>query len=203
MKPFSQYLTESEKTFDYRIKICGDVGAEFLTTFKEKLKKFDPVKISAPKTTPVQSRPADFPEHTNQRVTMIDCCFRYPATDPMIRQYALLCGLDANMICINDLGWSEGMDQELLGIAKDGESSILEKPYPADSAEQKQLKKDHTDGNQQVLRNSAEKAVWTVAGGKTPPAVTTNDLPQGVESPMTKMNRPPRPATGSTPQGKK
>lgn len=202
MKTFAQYLTESEKTFDYRIKICGEVDSEFLKVFKDKLKKFDPAKISEPKTTPVQARPADFPNASNQRVTIIDGSFRYPATDPQIRQMAELCGLDANMICINELHWAEGMDKELLGIEDENTPSILEKDYPADSAEQKRLKKDHADGNQQVVRNSAEKATWTVAGGKTPPAVTTNDLPQGVKSPMTAMKRPPRPATGSTPQGK-
>ena len=202
MKTFSQYLTESEKTFDYRIKICGDVDAEFLKSFREKLKKFDPVKISEPKTTPVQAKPADFPGMTNERVTIIDGSFRYPATPPQIEQFAELCGVTADRVCTNDLKWSEGMDRELLGIEEENSPSVLEKDYPTDSAEQKKLKKDHADGNQQVVRNSAEKATWTVAGGKTPPAVTTNDLPQGVTSPMTKMKRPPRPATGSTPQGK-
>ena len=40
-----------------------------------------------------------------------------------------------------------------------------------------------------------------VAGGKTPPAKTTNDLPMGNNSPMTKVKRPPRPATGANPRG--
>ena len=202
MKTFSQYLTESEKTFDYRIKICGDVNAELLKMFKEKLKKFDPVKISDPKTTPVQAKPADFPGMTNQRVTMIDGSFRYPATPPQIQQFAELCGITADHVCVNDLHWSEGMDRELLGIEEENTAPILGKDYPADSAEQKQLKKEYADGNQQVVRNSAEKAQWTVAGGRTPPAQTTNDLPQGVKSPMTAMKRPPRPATGFKPQGK-
>ena len=203
MKTFSQYLTESEKTFDYRIKICGEVDAEFLKAFKEQLKKFDPTKISEPKTTPVQARPADFPAHTNQRVTIIDGCFRYPATPPQIEQMAELCGVTANNICINDLHWSEGMDQELLGIENENSPAMLQKEYPANSAEQKRLKKEYADGNQQVVRNSAADAKWTVAGGKTPPAQTTNDLPQGVESPMSRVKRPPRPATGFNPQGKK
>jgi hypothetical protein len=202
MKTFSQYLTESEKTFDYRIKICGDVNAELLKMFKEKLKKFDPVKISDPKTTPVQAKPADFPGMTNQRVTIIDSSFRYPATPPQIEQMAELCGITADHVCVNDLQWSEGMDRELLGIEEENASPVLGKDYPADSAEQKQLKKEYADGNQQVVRNSAEKATWTVAGGRTPPAQTTNDLPQGVTSPMTAMKRPPRPATGFKPQGK-
>ena len=202
MKTFSQYLTESEKTFDYRIKICGEVDAEFLKNFKEQLKKFDPAEISTPKTTPVQAKPADFPGQTNQRVTIIDGSFRYPATPPQIQQMAELCGLTADHICINDLHWSEGMDQELLGIKDENSPAVLQKDYPADSAEQKRLKKEYEDGNQQVVRNSAADAKWTVAGGKTPPAETTNDLPQGVVSPMSRVKRPPRPATGRNPQGK-
>ena len=202
MKPFAHYLAESTKTFDYRIKICGEVDAEFLKNFKEQLKKFDPAEISTPKTTPVQAKPADFPAQTNQRVTIIDGSFRYPATPPQIQQMAELCGVTADHICINDLHWSEGMDQELLGIKDENSPAVLQKDYPADSAEQKRLKKEYADGNQQVVRNSAADAKWTVAGGRTPPAVTTNDLPQGVESPMSRVKRPPRPATGRNPQGK-
>ena len=202
MKPFAHYLAESTKTFDYRIKICGEVDAEFLKNFKEQLKKFDPAEISTPKTTPVQAKPADFPGQTNQRVTIIDGSFRYPATPPQIQQMAELCGLTADHICINDLHWSEGMDQELLGIKDENSPAVLQKDYPADSAEQKRLKKEYADGNQQVVRNSAADAKWTVAGGRTPPAVTTNDLPQGVTSPMSRVKRPPRPATGRNPQGK-
>jgi hypothetical protein len=201
MKTFAQYLTESAKTFDYRIKICGEVAPDFLKAFKEKLEKFDPVKISDPKTTPIQARPVDFPAATNQRVTIIDGTFRYPATPPQIQQFAELLGLAADNICINDLQWSEGMDAELLGIENQTEP-LLTSEYPADTKEQKQLSREYADSNQQIVKNSAEKAVWTVAGGKTPTAVTTNDLPQGVTSPMSTVKRPARPATGRNPQGK-
>lgn len=202
MKPFAHYLAESTKTFDYRIKICGDYGSGFMKDFKEQLKKFDVASMSEPKTTPVIAKPSDFPNQVNQRVTMIDICFRYPATPPQIQQMAQLCGLDPNCICMNQLNWAEGMDKELLGIEDDNSPAVLEKDYPADTAEQKKLKKEYADSNQQLVRNSASDAKWTVAGGKTPKAVTTNDLPQGVESPMSKVKRPPRPATGFTPQGK-
>lgn len=202
MKTFAQYLTESEHTFDYRIKIVGDVAADVLKMFQEKLKKFDPVKISAAKTTPVQAKPTDFPGQTNQRVTMLDGTFRYPATEPQIQQMALLCGIVADHVCVHDLQYAVGLDLELAGIAEQNAATILGKDYPADSAQQKQLKKEYADGNQQVVRNSAANAVFAVAGGRTPPAETTNSLPQGVVSPMSRVNRPPRPATGRYPQGK-
>jgi hypothetical protein len=127
---------------------------------------------------------------------MMDCTFRYPATPPQIQQVVELLGCDANKFCMNDLKWSEGMDKELLGIAD--QKDLLTTDYPAPDAEQKQLKKDYAADayDKQVVKNSASEANWTVAGGKTPPAETTNDLPQGKTSPMTNIKRPPKPATG-------
>lgn len=199
MKPFALYLAESTKTFDYRIKICGDYGADFMKDFKEQLKKFDVASMSDLRTTPVIAKPSDFPDQVNQRVTMIDVKFRYPATPPQIEQMAELCGFDPNCICMHQLDWAEGMDTELLGL--DDQKDLLTSDYPADTKEQKKLSKDYANGNQQVIKNSAENAVWTVAGGKTPKSQTTNDLPQGVSSPMTAMKRPPRPNTGRQPKG--
>ena len=202
MKTFAQYLTESEKTFDYRIKICGDLPPGFLSAFKDKLKKFDPKSIGDVKTTPVLSQPTDFMGFPNERVNMMDVIFHYPATPPQIQQMARLLGLDENRICINQLNWAEGADKELLGI-EDQNKDLLNSPYPPNSAEQNKLKKDYAakPEDHEVVKNSASKATWTVAGGKTPPAKTTNDLPQGIKSPMTTVKRPPKPATGAQPRG--
>jgi hypothetical protein len=51
-----------------------------------------------------------------------------------------------------------------------------------------------------VLKN-AYRSNFTIAGKKTPPAKTTNDLPMGIKSPMTTIKRPPKPATGAQPRG--
>ena len=202
MKTFAQYLTESEKTFDYRIKIVGDLPGDFVKEFKVRLKKFDPVSIGDVKTTPILAKPKDFPAFNNEAVNMMDVVFRYPAIPPQIQQIAQLLGLDPDRISINETHWAEGMDQELMGIADQG-SPVLLSDYPADSKEQKDLIKDYSavGRDKQVVRNSADDAVWTVAGGKTPPAETTNDLPMGVKSPMSTVKRPPRPATGFRKQG--
>ena len=202
MKTFAQYLTESEKTFDYRIKIVGDLPGDFVKEFKVRLKKFDPVSISDVKTTPILAKPKDFPAFNNEAVNMMDVVFRYPAIPPQIQQIAQLLGLDPDRICINETHWAEGMDQELMGIADQG-SPVLLSDYPADSKEQKDLIRDYSavGKDKQVVRNSADDAVWTVAGGRTPPAETTNDLPMGVKSPMSTVKRPPRPATGFRKQG--
>ncbi len=197
MKTFAHYLTESEKTFDYRIKIVGDLPGDFVKEFKTRLKKFDPVEISEVKRTPILASPRGFEAFPNEAVNMMDVVFRYPAIPPQIQQIAQLLGLDPDRICVNELHWAEGMDRELMGIEEQGDP-LLNTAYPPDTKEQKDLKKDYSavGRDKQVVRNSAEDAVWTVAGGKTPPAETTNDLPMGVKSPMSTVKRPPRPATG-------
>ena len=48
MKPFAKYLAESEKTYNYRIKIVGDVPNTFVKELEGKLTQFDIVKISKP-----------------------------------------------------------------------------------------------------------------------------------------------------------
>lgn len=196
MKNFQHYLAESEKTFDYRIKIVGDLTPDFMKTFKEQLKKFDPIKIGDVKTTPILAQPPGFAGHINQPVNIIDAEFRYPANLQQIAQIVNLLGIDENRLAVNELHWAEGMDQELLGIEQ--QKDLLTSDYPADNAEQKALKKDYAADarDKQVVKNSASEARWTVAGGKTPPAETTNDLPMGIKSPMTKTTRPPLPATG-------
>ena len=201
MKNFQQYLAESERTYNYRIKIVGDVAPDFVKQLEEKLAQFDIVKISRPKTTPVQLQPADFPKHSNDSVTSMDVEFRYPAIEPQIKQIAQLLMMDPNRIIMLTTPHEEGMDSERERVAAQNKN-LLDTDYPADTAEQKALSADYSAPYDQhaVLKNTY-RSDFTVAGGKTPPAKTTNDLPMGNDSPMTKVKRPPRPATGANPKG--
>jgi hypothetical protein len=201
MKNFQQYLAESERTYNYRIKIVGDVAPDFVKQLEEKLAQFDIVKISKPKTTPVQLKPADFPKHSNDSVTSMDVEFRYPAIEPQIKQIAQLLMMDPNRIIMLTTPHEEGMDSERERVAAQNKD-LLDSDYPANTPEQTALSKDYSAPYDQhaVLKN-AYRSDFTVAGGKTPPAETTNDLPMGNTSPMTKVKRPPRPATGANPRG--
>ena len=202
MKKFQEYLAESERTYKYRIKIVGDVAPDFVKLLNEKLKQFDPVKIGTPKTTPVQLKPADFPKHSNDSVTSMDCEFRYPAIEPQIKQIAQLLFLDPNRIIMLTTPHEDSLDVEREKIGDQNKDLLADTDYPAPDAEQKALSKDYSAPYDQhaVLKNSY-RSDFTVAGGKTPPAKTTNDLPMGTSSPMTKIKRPPKPATGANPRG--
>jgi len=202
MKKFQEYLAESERTYNYRIKIVGDVAPDFIKALEDKLKQFEIVKISKPKTTPVQLKPADFPKHSNDSVTSMDVEFRYPATEPQIKQIAQLLFLDPNRIIMLTTPHENGMAVEKQKIEDQNKNLLTDTDFPAPDAEQQALSSDYSAPYDQhaVLKN-AYKSDFTVAGGKTPPAKTTNDLPMGTTSPMTKIKRPPRPATGAQPRG--
>jgi hypothetical protein len=202
MKKFQEYLAESQRTYNYRIKIVGDVAPDFVKMLEEKLKQFDPVKIGKPKTTPVQLKPADFPAHSNDSVTSMDCEFRYPAIEPQIKQIAQLLFLDPNRIIMLTTPHEDGLDSERKKIEDQNKDLLTDTDFPAPDSEQKALSKDYSAPYDEhaVLKN-AYRSKFEVAGGKTPPAQTTNDLPMGNSSPMTKVKRPPRPATGANPRG--
>ena len=203
MKNFKDYLAESERTYNYRIKIVGDLPTGFLNLLKSKLDQFDPEKIGAEKSTPIQAKPADFPAFENEKVTSLDVMLRYPAIEPQIKQIARLLGLDENKIIMQTVAYDDSNADYQKKLEEQPESLLDDTDYPADDAKQKELIKDYSTGpyDHAVLKN-AYRSNFTVAGGKTKPAETTNDFKTGDDSPMTHAEKRPRkPATGAQPSG--
>ena len=202
MKPFAKYLAESERTYQYRIKVVGDIPPGFFKSFEEKMDQFDVVKMSTPKSTPVRAVIPDFPAFPTQSVTRVDVEFKYPAIEPQIKQIARLLGLDENRIVMMTTPYEESLDIESAKITDQNKDLLDDPDYPADDKMQKNLKKDYSaDPYNHVVLKNAYRSNFTVAGGKTPPAKTTNDLPMGTTSPMTNIKRQPKPATGAKPRG--
>ena len=202
MKKFHHYLAESERTYDYRIKILGDVPPTFIKDLEQKLEQFDIVKLSGKKTTPVQRLLKDFPNEENDMVTSVDVSFRYPAIEPQIQQLAQLLGFNPNRIRLLTQPYVNSIDKEISDINTQNKDLIADTDYPAPDAEQQALKKDYSgDPYKHAVLQNAYRSDFTVAGGKTPPAKTTNDIKQDTKSPMTDIKRMPRPATFATPRG--
>ena len=202
MKKFHHYLAESERTYDYRIKILGDVPPTFIKDLEQKLEQFDIVKMSGKKTTPVQRLLQDFPNEENDMVTSVDVSFRYPAIEPQIQQLAQLLGFSPNRIRLLTQPYVNSIDNEISEINTQNKDLIADTDYPAPNAEQQALKKDYSgDPYKHAVLQNAYRSDFTVAGGKTPPAKTTNDIKQDTKSPMTDIKRMPRPATFATPRG--
>jgi hypothetical protein len=202
MKPFSKYLAESERTYNYRIKMVGDVPAGFVKDLEGKLAQFDVVSISKPKTSPVRKEVPDFPAFPNQSMTIMDVEFKYPAIEPQIKQLAQLLGMDPDRLIMSTTPYEDSLNKESAKIGTENKDLLKDTNYPADDAEQRALSKDYSaEPHDHVVLKNAYRSDFTVAGGKTPAAKTTNDLPQGTKSPFANIKRPPKPATGANPRG--
>ena len=87
MSTFATYLTESTKTYEYKVKIAGDIDKDFSTRMETALGKFEVSKMSAGKKTPIQSLPLDFPALKNESVTIYDVTTNYPVAVRELKEY--------------------------------------------------------------------------------------------------------------------
>lgn len=90
MKSFKEHLTESKKTYDFRIKIAGDVTTEQEDRMQTVLGRFsaqDKVSSLKKTTTPIQSVPLDFPQVKNCEVNIYEITLDYPTTQYELTEY--------------------------------------------------------------------------------------------------------------------
>jgi hypothetical protein len=90
MKTFTQILTESKKTYEFKIGLAGDMAEGFQDKLETALKKFDVVSMSNGKKTPIQERPLDFPQLQNMEVTYYDAEVGYPTTPQVLQDYIIV-----------------------------------------------------------------------------------------------------------------
>ena len=87
MKSFNEYLTESIKTYCFKLKIAGDLGEGVQRQLQDALQKFSVVNLSKGKRTPIREVALDFPELENISVTVWDVEIRYPTTQNVLEEY--------------------------------------------------------------------------------------------------------------------
>ncbi len=206
MKSLKQYIVESVHTYNYTIKIAGDVDKNFIDLFKYNLKKFDPVKISEPKSTPIQKDPYGFPNLSNQSVTIIKAEFRYPATEPMIQQIAQLLGYQVDMVRVVSSDFDDSINSEAEGYANEMDHNpLLLHPELEEQPGAKEANKNYSDSYLSSIQAQAKDSKIDIpyAGKQTPDAFDPfkpyldND-PRGIKSPMSTIKRPAKPATGAS-----
>jgi hypothetical protein len=90
MKSFTEYLTESKKRYDFRIKIAGDVSSEQEDTMKRLLGRFtneNTLTGFKKSKTPIQAVPLDFPQVKNCEVNIYEITLDFPTTQYELTEY--------------------------------------------------------------------------------------------------------------------
>ena len=90
MKSFTEYLTESKKKYDFRIKIAGEFTAEQEDTMKRLLGRFtneNTLTGFKKSKTPIQALPLDFPQVKNCEVNIYEVTLDFPTTQYELTEY--------------------------------------------------------------------------------------------------------------------
>ena len=105
MSTFKDYLTESTKSYDYKVKVAGTIADDFKNRMETALQKFELAKMSAGKKTPIQSMPLDFPALSNEEVTIFDVTTNYPVSVNVLKEYlADYMNVNASLIVVRKPG---------------------------------------------------------------------------------------------------
>ncbi len=87
MRSFKDILTESKKTYPFKIGVAGELPEGFQDRMETALKRFGLINVSSGKKTPIQERPLDFPQLQNMEVTYFETEVEYPTTTQVLQEY--------------------------------------------------------------------------------------------------------------------
>ena len=122
MSTFTTYLTESAKSYDFKIKIAGEPKDIDTNKLETALGKYELAKMSAGKSTPIMTQPLDFPALSNESVTIFDVTTNYPASAHQMREYlADYMNMNVSQIVVKKPGEPTEEYQDNMQVAKQSE----------------------------------------------------------------------------------
>ena len=141
MKSFKEYLTESKKTYEFKVKIAGNIPKDFATNLKTALSTFQVEAIKNAKRTPIQESPIDFPNVKFTEVTVFDVVLTYPTNSPTVAAViSEKLGINAKNVVVRTLGEEEESIiniQHMQGLETtpdaNPDEALLNTPYEANS----------------------------------------------------------------------
>ena len=154
MSTFSQYLTESTKSYDYKIKVAGPIADDFANKMETALQKFEVSKMSAGKKTPIMTQPLDFPQLSNEEVTIYDVSTNYPVSVRELKEYlGVYMNLPQTHIVVKKPGEPTEEYQDQMQVAKNSEyrNKLLDLEY-TDSAKVDPADFHSTQANMSLLK---------------------------------------------------
>lgn len=104
MKTFADYLTESKKTYNFKVGIAGELPEGCVDQMETALQKYGIQNMSSGKKTPITERPLDFPQLQNKEVHYYEMELQYPTTVQVLAEYiSQSCGIDTSHLIVRNL----------------------------------------------------------------------------------------------------
>lgn len=191
MKSLHDYIAERNSNYSFRIKVAKQNPKDIMEEIKNALDAYELVDITAPKSMPVQEH-REFPKWGACECWQFEATVSYPTTSVQIAQLLKeRTGMQAEWVCVygkqqadqNDYAEAYGkdhtgsllLDGELKDVP-DGQNLVAEK--------RKDSLLKELDKRSALLIGPDEPDSVSFKMEKTKPAQTTNQLPQGVKSPL-------------------
>jgi hypothetical protein len=126
MKTFKNYLTESQKKYDFRIKIAGEFTTEQESALKKSLDKYALSDWKKTAKTPIQELPLDFPQVKNCEVNIYEVTLDYPSTQHELTEYiSNCCGISKTHLAVRRPGEPS---EEYQHVEEKREGALLDDP---------------------------------------------------------------------------
>ena len=193
MSTFAKYLTESTKTYEYRVKIAGDIDKDFASRLETACQKFEVQKLSAGKKTPIQSLPLDFPTLKNESVTIYDLKTSYPVAVRELKEY-IADYMKISPACVVVRTPDEPTEEYQEQIANAGKSEYVNKLHDIEYKDAPKTNSEDfhsTKANMSLLKELLKdrEKIEFAAKPKVETGVSTKeDAP--ADSPLTKATNP-------------
>ena len=129
MKTFKDYLAESKKVYPFKIKVAGELPEGFEAKLKQQLDRCGVMTFENQGSTPIQKFPLDFPEMTNQEVTIFEVVCSYPITAPEIVNHIKSLGLPESCFRVRNSGDAVEIEQAVANMEPSGEALLNDSQY--------------------------------------------------------------------------
>ena len=110
MKHFREYLSESTKKYDFKVKVAGEFTTEQENLLKVFLEKYKISEFKKTGKTPIQALPLDFPKMQCAEVNIYEVTLDYPTTQFELTEY-ISANLKISKECLAVRRFGEPTDQ--------------------------------------------------------------------------------------------
>jgi hypothetical protein len=186
MKNFLEYLTEADKTYEFRIKLANIDVSEYLEKLRNALDSYGLEKLGEAKRLPIKANDIDFPSMPNVEIHLIDVILSYPVNDAQLRAIiSERAGIPQCCIVVVSPNspeeiWRWDLEGNELREYVQGEA-VLDKPLE-DNPEGKAAGKVYAEAG--TLLKELSKFKIEFAGTEKADGKTSNDLAQSTTSPI-------------------
>ena len=129
MKTFKQYLSESKKTYNFKVKVAGPLPENFEDGLKTRLGRCGVMSLTKEATTPVQAVPLDFPQLKNMEVSIFQVVCEYPVIAPEVRNEVMLMGVPEAAVRVHNLGDPQDEAQSMIGASLTDTNLLTDEKY--------------------------------------------------------------------------